>query len=49
MIVAVIGDMLIPIHNREDQIDFYDNWQTADIDRIYYQSDMSETLKVIKL
>ena len=49
MIVAVIYNMLIPIHNREDQIDFYDDWQTADIDRIYYQSDMSETLKVIKL
>ena len=49
MIVAVIGTMLIPIYNREDKIDFYDCFSSANIDRIYYQSDMTETLKVIKL
>jgi len=49
IIVEIIDTMQIPVHNREGQIDFYDNFETANIDRMYYQSDMEETLKVIKL
>ena len=49
MIVMIIGTTQIPIHNREDEIDFYNDLETAEIDRMYYQSDIAETLKVIKL
>lgn len=49
MVVGVIDNMLIPIHNRENKIDIFDNKEIANLDRIYYQVDHDELLKVIKL
>ena len=48
IIVKVIGHTQIPIHNKY-KIDFYNDFETADLDRIYYQTDHNELLKVIKL
>lgn len=49
IIVEVDNAMQIPIKNKENKIEFYDDVEIADFDRIYYQTDHDDLLKVIKL
>jgi len=49
MIVKKINNTNIPLKNKDGQIEYYDNIEKANIERIYYQPDYEGLLKVIEV
>lgn len=47
IIVKIIGDTQIPFII-DTSLDFYNDFEEADFDRMYYQTNRTELLKVIK-
>ena len=49
MIVKKKDNVNIPLTNKEGNIQYFKDEESADIERIYYQPDYTELLKVIKV
>lgn len=48
-IIKIVNNKEIPLKDKKGKIEYFDNMEDAEIDRIYYQTDEVEILKVIKL
>jgi len=46
--INVVNHLEIPVHDRQGKIEFYNTLESAEIDRMYYPSDIAETLKILK-
>ena len=49
MIVKKTGSVNTPLKNEEGKIDYFNDRETAEIERIYHQPDHKELLKVFEI